>query len=91
MGKEMICNIQSFGFESKPCTKEPEGDCANCNVAFNYMSLFGPGTFLSKLERMDTIRNGKVLECECKFDDGDPKVYVSSIENGVYTHLKVKE
>ena len=90
MGKEMICDIQSFGFENKLCTKEPKGDCANCNIAHNYMSLFGPGSFAYKLERMDCKKNGRVLEYECKFDDGDPIIYVSSIRKGKYIHLKPK-
>lgn len=90
MSGEMVCDIQSFGFEEKFCNKEPQGDCANCNIAFNYMCLFGPGAFAARLERMDTVRNGKTLECECKFDDGDPIIYVSSIAEGKYIHLKPK-
>ena len=84
----MKCDIRSWGERIVTCDKEPIGNCANCNFAWNYLGLVGPGSFISELKRCDYHRNGKVLSAEIEFTDGDPIMYTCRIENGKYFHLE---
>lgn len=82
----MKCDLKSWGGKEVDCGMTPYGDCANCQTAWNYLNLFGPGSFSSKLSSMTTERVGKDLVATVMFNDGDPTVYKYAIADGKYIH-----
>jgi len=84
----MKCEIKSWALDEVECDTNPLGDCANCGLAWGYMSLFGPGAFSHQLSKYDTSREGKELVARVKFNDGDPIDYTCRIKGGKYIHLE---
>ena len=81
----MKCEIKSWGQQEIDCIT---GNCAQCDVAWNYMSLFDPGSFSSMLSFMTTERVGNDLVSTVVFNDGDPNIYKCTIVGGKYNHLQ---
>lgn len=84
----MKCEIRSWGEKEVDCNSKITGNCAQCDAAWNYMSLFGPESFSSKLSSIENARVGQDLVTTVRFNDGDPKKYKCIISSGRYIHLQ---
>ena len=84
----MKCEIGSWGQQEANCESEVTGNCAYCERAWNYMSLFGPGSFSFMLASSNAERVGKDLVLTVMFNDDDKTVYKCIITDGKYIHLQ---
>lgn len=82
----MKCEIASWGKTEFTCYQQ--GNCSQCSIAIQYMSLMGPGSFSLKLSTFDIEKKGEDLVATVQFNDNDPNIYRCTISKGVYTHLE---
>lgn len=87
----MRCEILSTVAKEVNCEQKPTGDCVNCLKASRYMSLFGIGLFLSRLESRENMSVGHDLIYHVTFNDDDPNIYECRISQGKYSFSKTIE
>lgn len=83
----MRCEIASWGESEVNCKRVPEGDCANCGVAHNYISLIALGSCSHLIDSVNMTKKEADLIAEVKFNDGDPKIYTFRVSKGQYFHF----